>query len=99
MGYELREHLFGLWDTGDFTIKNSCGKPFAQVGYSVFSVRDKVAINYVQGGRSVRACIMQRKMLALRPSYQIFTYTPTSRNQQSTETDRGVGVYRFAKIT
>ena len=58
-------------------------------------MRDRMIIMDPQGNR---LCMLQRQIMALRSTFQVYSYQPNQEGQESTETVDNVPVYRFAMI-
>ena len=89
----LREKMFS-WG-GDFDVKNDKGDVCYKIKGKVFTMRDLMTINDPEGNP---LCIMKAKLLSCRPTYQLFKFTPSYEGQNSTDTEDGKELYRFAHI-
>lgn len=89
----LKEKFFS-WG-GDFDIKDETGAVKYKVKGAVMTMRDKMVI-YDPSGKAL--CMLQKKLLSWTPCYQVYTYKPNFKGQESTETDDKTPVYRFAII-
>lgn len=90
----IKQKLFSF-SSGDFTIKDTEGKPWYKVQGKVMTIRDKMIIEDLEGNKKV---VIQKKMMEVRETFQIYRYTPNCQGQESTETDDGVPIYRFAVV-
>ena len=71
------------------------GSPASLKG-KVLTLRDKMVISNASGEK---VAMLQRKLLALPATFVIYSYKPNAEGQESTETDDGTPVYRFAQVT
>jgi uncharacterized protein YxjI len=92
---ELREHFFSL-SGNDYTIRNDQGNQAYTIKGNTLSIRDAMVIWNSAGTQKL--CLLQKKLLDLRTSWQIFTFHPNTPDQTSTESSSGEPCYRFAKI-
>eukprot|EP00931_Biecheleriopsis_adriatica_P094412 TRINITY_DN68066_c0_g1_i1.p1 TRINITY_DN68066_c0_g1~~TRINITY_DN68066_c0_g1_i1.p1 ORF type:complete len:247 (+),score=49.60 TRINITY_DN68066_c0_g1_i1:89-742(+) len=90
----IKEKFFS-WSGGDFDVKNNKDEVCYKVSGKVMTMRDKMVILDPQGNK---LCVIQKKLLDIRETYQIFRYTPNKEGQESTEQDDGTPIYRFAVI-
>merc|ERR1712146_96321 len=61
----------------------------------VMTMRDKMVICNEAGEK---VAMVQRKLLALKSTFQVYTHKPNQEGQESTEDDSGTPVYRFAMV-
>merc|ERR1719498_1509619 len=71
-----------------------------KVSGKVMTVRDKMV--FLDPKTDAKICMIQQKMIGEslndKKTFQIFTYQPKDKDQESTETDDGVKVYRYAVV-
>eukprot|EP00928_Gymnodinium_smaydae_P083917 TRINITY_DN67165_c0_g1_i1.p1 TRINITY_DN67165_c0_g1~~TRINITY_DN67165_c0_g1_i1.p1 ORF type:complete len:218 (-),score=48.20 TRINITY_DN67165_c0_g1_i1:181-834(-) len=94
VAFRIKEKFFS-WSGGDFEVKNNKDEVCYKVMGKVMTMRDKMVIHDPQGNK---LCVIQKKLLDIRETYQIFRYTPNQEGQESTEQDDGTDIYRFAVI-
>lgn len=91
---------FWSWSEGDYEVKDPTGKPYLKVSGKVMTVRDKMI--FLDPATGEKMCMLQHKFLGEslndKRTFQIFTYKPKDKGQESTETDDGVPVYRYAVV-
>lgn len=96
---ELKEKFFS-WSGGDFEVKDASGKPYLKVDGKVLTVRDKMV--FLDPTTGEKMCMLQSKFIGEslndKHTFQIFTYKPKDEGQESTETDEGIPVYRYAVV-
>jgi len=61
----------------------------------VLTMRDKMVVTDAKGKK---LCVMQQKILQIRPNYVIYTYSPNFKGQESVDTEDGAPLYRCAKF-
>lgn len=91
----LLQEKFFSWSGDDFKITDQTGNVWCQVNGKALSLRDGMVFCDTNGNK---ICYMQKKLLSLRSTFQVYTYQPNKAGQESTETQDGTPVYRFAKI-
>mmetsp|Transcript_147751 Transcript_147751/g.275307 ORF Transcript_147751/g.275307 Transcript_147751/m.275307 type:complete len:218 (-) Transcript_147751:125-778(-) len=92
--FRIKEKFFS-WSGGDFDVKNNKDEVCYKVSGKVMTMRDKMVI---QDPTGKKVCVIQKKLMDIRSTFQIFRYTPNQEGQESTETDDGTPIYRFAVI-
>jgi len=96
---ELQEKMFSF-SGNDYEVRDPGGKPYLKVSGKVMCVRDKLILLDPKTGDKV--CMLQKKFLGEslndKHTFQVFTYEPKDQGQESTETDDGVKVYRYAVV-
>mmetsp|Transcript_53959 Transcript_53959/g.107410 ORF Transcript_53959/g.107410 Transcript_53959/m.107410 type:complete len:254 (+) Transcript_53959:62-823(+) len=95
---ELKQK-FWSWSGDDYDVKDPTGKIYLKVSGKVFTIRDKMILLDASGNK---ICMIQEKIIGSSindaQSFQIFTYKPKDRGQESTEKDDGTPVYRYAVV-
>jgi len=86
---------FFSWSGDDFAVKDQTGATRFVVKGKVLTMRDKMVITNEAGEK---VAMVQKKILSLRPTFQVYTYKPNTEGQESTEDDSGTPVYRFAMV-
>lgn len=95
MGLIIKQKFWSL-SSDTFSIKDHTGQAVIGVKGNWTSLRDKMHITDVEGNK---IAVMQRKILALRSTFYIFSYTPNFDGQESTEKDMdNVPLYRHAYV-
>lgn len=90
----VKEKFFSF--TGnDFDVVDHTGAVRFIVKGKMMTMRDKMVITDAAGNK---VAVMQKKILAIRETFQIYTYKPNVEGQESTETDEGMPVFRFAMV-
>jgi hypothetical protein len=79
----------------DFTVKDESGNDWYKLGDKATTMRNKMVLKNMEGEK---VCVVQKKLLNVRTNFQIFRYKPNQAGQESTETDDGVPIYRFAIV-
>lgn len=94
VAFRIHEDFFS-WSGGDFDVKNNKGEVCYKVKGKVMTMRDKMVVLHPDGEK---VCVIQKKLMDIRETFQIFRYKPNKEGQESTETDDGTPIYRFAVI-
>jgi len=96
---ELKQN-FWSWSGGDYEVKDPTGKAYLKVSGKVLSMRDRMIL--LDATTDAKICMIQEKMIGDSindfKSFQIYTYKPKDKGQESTETDDGTPVYRYAVV-
>ena len=93
MGALLQQKFFS-WSGDDFAIKDHLGGVLFNVKGNALSLREKMHITDKTGAK---IAVMQKKLMALRSTFYMYTYKPNFEGQESTETDGdGEALYRYA---
>lgn len=96
---ELKQK-FWSWSGDDYKVMDSTGKHYVKVSGKVFTVRDKMIL--LDPDTDAKICMIQEKILGDSmndlKTFQIFTYKQKDEGQESTETDDGQPVYRYAVV-
>ena len=93
-GYFMKEKFFS-WSGDDYDIKDSAGNVAIKVAGKALSMRDRMVLKDANGNK---VAMLQKKILAVRKTFQLYTYKPNFEGQESTETEGGTPVYRYAHI-
>ena len=95
VGFVLKQKMFS-WSGDDFVIKNHTEAEAFKIKGNALSLRDKMHITDPEGKK---LAVLQRKLMALRPTFYVYSYTPNFEGQESTEEDRDKEpVYRYAFV-
>ena len=95
IGFLLKQKMFS-WSGNSFAIKDHTGQEHFHVKGNAMSVRDKMHVTDAAG---VKVAVLQKKILALRITFYIYSYKPNFDGQESTETDKdGEALYRYAFV-
>ena len=91
---------FFSFSGNDFAVKNHRGEVLYKVKGSAFSIngyfRDRMVI---YDANDQKVCVLQKKLMSLHNTFQIYTYEPNSPNQPAAEKDdKGLPIYRFAVV-
>ena len=93
LGFLLKQKLFS-WSGSDFSIKDHTGQEHFRVKGNALSFRDKMHVTDAAG---VKVAVLQKKLLALRSTFFIYSYKPNFDGQESTEKDKDdEALYRYA---
>lgn len=79
----------------NYSIQDESGNDWYKVGDKATTMRNKMVLQNMEGEK---VCVVQKKLLNVRTNFQIFRYKPNQAGQESTETDDGVPIYRFAIV-
>ena len=71
VGFVLKQKLFS-WSGDDFAIKNHTGADAFKIKGNALSLRDKMHLTDAEGKKMA---VLQRKMLAVRLTYYMYSYT------------------------
>lgn len=94
-GYVLKQKMFS-WSGDDFQVKDHTDAVAYVVKGKAMSLRDRMVISTPDGEKKA---LLQKKLAAIRSTFQLYTYSPNFEGQESTEKDADdAPVYRFAFI-
>jgi len=93
-GYVMKEKFFS-WSGDDYKIMTDTGQVALQVKGKAISVRDMMVFLDPAGNK---IAMLQKKLLSVRSTFQLYSYSPNFEGQESTETEGGTPVYRYAHI-
>jgi hypothetical protein len=95
VGFILKQKMFSF-SGDDFAIKNNLEEEIFKVKGKALSVRDKMHVTDAAGKK---VAVLQRKLLAMRATFYIYSYQPNFDGQESTEKDMdGELLYRHAFV-
>lgn len=91
--YKLKERIFRLRE--DYDIIDQEGNVGAKMLGRYVSLRDRQTLADAKGNK---ALVLIRKVLTFKPAFYFYTFQPNFAGQESTETDDGKKLYKFALL-